>query len=138
MNEVSIHTDGGARGNPGPAASAFVVEKNNSVLTQGSKYLGTATNNVAEYQGVVLALDWLTQEKNKGNIFNAIFFLDSELVVKQITGVYKVKDENLKTLHLKIIKVIQSYPTKILFKNIPRIQNKIADGLVNKELDSNI
>lgn len=138
MKNITIHTDGGARGNPGPAASAFVVEEGTEILFKGSKYLGTATNNVAEYKGVILALEWLVGEQSKGTVFNIIFYLDSELVVKQINGVYKVKDENLKILHQQISKVLQSYPSKILFKNIPRSQNKIADGLVNSELDNNI
>lgn len=138
MKNITIHTDGGARGNPGPAASAFVVEEGTEILFKGSKYLGTATNNVAEYKGVILALEWLVGEQSKGTVFNIIFYLDSELVVKQINGVYKVKDENLKILHQQISKVLQSYPSKILFKNIPRSQNTIADGLVNSELDNNI
>ena len=130
---VTIHTDGGSRGNPGPAACSFVAEENGSEINKHSKYLGVTTNNVAEYGGVILALKWLTEKK----YFNRsiIFLLDSELVVKQINGVYKVKDENLRNLFFEILILMKKFGQQIVFKHIPREKNKIADFLVNWELD---
>jgi len=124
-----IHTDGGSRGNPGPAACAFVVEKEGETSYESSKYLGIATNNFAEYQGVLLAIDWLSENSS------AIFYLDSELVVKQLNGMYKVKNENIKENFQKIVLRIKSKKLKVVFKNVPREKNKEADLLVNTELD---
>jgi len=134
--EIKIHTDGGSRGNPGPSACGFVVEKEDIVLHKESKFLGKATNNYAEYSGVLLAMEWL--KENSGYSLKKVnFYLDSELIVRQINGVYKVKDENLKKLHAKILNIIFELKTEITFKNIPREQNKIADQLVNDSLDQN-
>ncbi len=134
---LTIHTDGGSRGNPGPAASAYVIEDGPKLVKEGSVFLGITTNNVAEYMGVIAALDWLLQ--NKRSDWNEIFFiLDSELVVKQLKGVYKVKDVNLQSLHKKILEKIISLKINTNFKNVPRSLNKRADFLVNQELDKNI
>ena len=127
--ELIIHTDGGSRGNPGPAACAFVVEQNGEVVFRASKYLGKATNNVAEYSGVIIALEWLNKESD------AVFFLDSELVVKQLNGLYKVKDENLHKLFTQVKILIKQTGKKIIFKHVRREENKIADLLLNQELD---
>ena len=136
-DQIIIHTDGGARGNPGPAASAFVVEQNGSVIERGSLFLGNATNNVAEYNGVILAIQWFIKNSDKFTDIKIIFCLDSELVVRQLNGVYKVKDANLQRLHGKVNELIESAGVEILFKHVPRSENKIADQLVNEELDRN-
>ena len=134
-NILTIYTDGGSRGNPGPAACAFVSEMDGIVLEKKSKFLNITTNNVAEYEGVVLALEWvLANEQNLKNN-EILFLLDSELVVKQLTGIYKIKKPELQELSFKIRKYINQTGKKIFFKNIPREQNKVADSLVNKELD---
>ena len=130
-----IHTDGGSRGNPGPAACAFVAELDGKVLAEKSKYLDITTNNIAEYQGVLLALDWLLENSKSFKITEVIFFLDSELVVKQLTGFYRVKKPELQTLNLIIKKKIEEISIKVNFQNIPREQNKEADRLLNEELD---
>ncbi|KKR70770.1 MAG: Ribonuclease HI [Candidatus Woesebacteria bacterium GW2011_GWA2_40_7b] len=136
-NALTIHSDGGARGNPGPGACAFIVEQNGRVVTKGSKYLGKVTNNFAEYSGVLLALDWLLNKSPFTNHHSPIIFLmDSELVVRQLTGLYKVKDENLKKLFTEVKKLTTEISSDIIFKNIPREQNKPADLLVNEELDN--
>lgn len=132
---ITIHTDGGSRGNPGPAACAFVVEDSSSEIYKESKYLGKQTNNFAEYGGVILALNWLVK-RNFSNV-SVFFYLDSELVVKQINGAYKVRDENLRKLFSEVISLIKKTGIDIIFKNVPREKNKIADFLVNKELDKN-
>src|SRR5690348_13599566 len=103
-----IHTDGGSRGNPGPAACAFVAEENGSEVYKESKYLGIKTNNFAEYSGVTLALQWIAKEVPITNYqFPIIFYLDSELVVKQLNGLYKIKNEVLKKLNDEIKRVIK-------------------------------
>lgn len=136
-NEIIIHTDGGARGNPGPAACAFVAEINGKVIQKNSQYLGTSTNNFAEYKGVILALKWMIDNKEslEGNT-SVIFYLDSELIVRQILGIYKVRDEKLKDLFLEVIGLMKKIDKKISYRNIPRAKNKEADYLVNKELDA--
>ncbi len=140
MEETSltIHTDGGSRGNPGPAASAFVVEQNGTLIFKGSKFLGKVTNNSAEYTGVIIALEWLINFNIQYPISNIQFVLDSELIVRQINGLYKVKDENLQKLFAEVKGLITKTGKKIIFKNVPREQNKIADQLVNEELDRNL
>jgi ribonuclease HI len=135
---IIIHTDGGSRGNPGPAACAFVAEENGLEIFKSSKYLGNTTNNVAEYRAVILALEWLVDKSSltvSGSLVT--FFLDSELVVKQINGLYKVKDENLRNLFFEALTLMKKFKGSINFKHIPREKNKIADLLVNQELDRN-
>jgi ribonuclease HI len=132
---IIIHTDGGARGNPGPAACAFVVEDGEKILHKDSKNLGINTNNFAEYSAVVLALEWLVNNKQKLAGRNVYFYSDSELIVKQINGQYKIKNEILKLLNATVVKLRKQSGLNILFKNILRHENKIADQLVNDELD---
>lgn len=135
-NEIVIHTDGGSRGNPGPAACAFVAERNGEEIFKNAKFLGHQTNNFAEYSGVILALNWLISYKPITNHYSLItFFLDSELIVKQINGIYKVKDEGLRNLFFETITLIRKIGGTFIFKNIPREKNKIADFLVNEELN---
>ena len=137
--EIVIHTDGGSRGNPGPAASAFVVEQEGLIIFKGSKYLGKVTNNFAEYTGVIIALEWFLSSPFLNSELSVVnFVLDSELIVRQINGLYKVKDENLQKLFTEVKNLITKTNKKMTFKNVPREQNKIADQLVNEELDRNI
>lgn len=132
-----VHTDGGARGNPGPAACAFVIEDGDKILYKGSRFLGKATNNLAEYQGVLEALKYFSTNRHLLKGRKVIFYLDSELVVKQLAGLYKLKSENLIAVNKEIRNLISKELIDISFRNIPRSQNKIADYLVNKELDKN-
>ncbi len=130
---ITIYCDGGARGNPGPAASAFVVYENSKEIYKASKYLGSTTNNVAEYNAVILALTYLSENELKDGV---VLILDSELVTKQMNGLYKVKNENLKNLFLKARQLEKNISTTITYKWSERANNKIADALVNKELDA--
>ena len=132
---IKIFTDGGSRGNPGPAASAFVVFENNKILTKEGKFLGNATNNIAEYSALLLAVEWLNKNKLTENIK---FFLDSELIVKQLNKTYKIKNKNLKIIFLRINKLLDEGFEGSSFIHVPRGQNKLADELVNKILDENI
>ena len=135
MEEIYVYCDGGARGNPGPAASAFVAIMNEKIIHRGSKYLGEATNNVAEYEAVVLALSWLSKNYKKVNDLKVIINLDSELVTKQMSGLYKVKNLKLKELYVEGKNFESKLPTKVEYRWTPRNKNKLADFLVNKELD---
>ena len=131
--KLKIFTDGGARGNPGPAACGVVIkDESNNVIAKHSKYLGVRTNNQAEYAGVLLAL---TEAQKFGKI-ELDFYLDSELVVNQLKGSYKVKDEELQKLFVKIWNLSQSFK-KITYSRVPRAINALADRLVNEELDKN-
>lgn len=131
---IKIFCDGGSRGNPGKSASAFVVEENGKVIHSGAKYLGTATNNFAEYSAVFLALNWVRENKNISEK-EIVFVLDSELVARQINGVYRVKDKKLREIFSEIKSVLERIPQEILFKNVAREKNKLADALVNETLD---
>lgn len=132
---LQLYCDGGARGNPGPAASAFVAVIDGRVLHKESKYLGKATNNIAEYKAMILGLSWLAK---KGLAYqSAIINLDSELVAKQMSGSYKVKSAKLKELFAKAKKLESQLSLEISYKWSPRSKNRLADFLVNKELDRN-
>jgi ribonuclease HI len=137
-NKISIFCDGGARGNPGPAASAFVVyDGGGELIFKYKKFLGVATNNVAEYQAVVSAHEWL--QKNSGNLDQVTFTLDSELITNQLSGSYKIKSQHLLPFVQKI-KKIQSDLSHVTIKVVHtnRSGNEIADALVNEALDENI
>lgn len=135
MNELIINCDGGSRGNPGPAASAFVASVDGKKVHSGSKHLGTTTNNVAEYSAVILALEWVSIYDDLESVSEVKFILDSELIVRQINGVYKVKDLKLKKLNAHVVQLIEKIDKDISFQNVLREKNQIADDLVNKELD---
>lgn len=128
-----IHCDGGSRGNPGPAAAAFVVSEKGEVIAQGSRYLGKSTNNVAEYTAVLMALHWVLKNLGEGNTMK--FVLDSQLVTKQLTGEFKIKSKDLKPLVVKIKEYEKKIGTQIVYTWSPREKNKEADRLVNEELD---
>lgn len=130
---MDIYCDGGARGNPGPAACAFVAIANGKVIYKQGKYIGKATNNVAEYSAVILALTWLAKQ----NFQEINFRLDSQLVAKQLDGSFKIKNENLKKLFLTAEALQKNLHSKISFLYIPRIKNVLADRLVNDTLDEN-
>ena len=136
QGKITIYSDGGSRGNPGPAACAFVVIKDKNILHKEAYFLGKTTNNVAEYKGVLFALGWLKENKNLIEEKTVQFFLDSELVVKQLTGVYKVKNNILKNLFILIKQNEKSLNRQIFYKHIYREKNKLADSLLNNKLDS--
>lgn len=131
---IYTNSDGGARGNPGPGAVAALVRKEGEILTKSSKFIGeNTTNNVAEYEGLVLALE-LASTITKDEI---TCFLDSELVVKQLLGEYKVKNQNILPLFLKVQKLQENFK-KIKYAHVPRTDNfqVIVDELLNIELDN--
>lgn len=133
-----IYCDGGARGNPGPAACAFVVEEKGKPVFNQSKYLGIATNNFAEYSGVILALKWLARSKKYSGYPIITFFLDSELIAKQLKGIFKIKKENLRFLFYSIKTLEREIRSNVEYIHIGREKNKLADFFVNKCLDEKI
>lgn len=136
MSEViTIHTDGGSRGNPGPAACGIVVHKGNEVLYEAAEYLGTLTNNEAEYTGVLRALEWLTRS-SLSHEASVQFYLDSKLVVEQLNKNWKIKDARMKQYADRCFLLISELPIAITFSHVPREDNSDADALVNQALDA--
>jgi ribonuclease HI len=125
-----IHTDGGARGNPGPAAYAYVIEGPGEVVVESAGRLGTATNNIAEYTALVRALE----HARKLGARRLHVYSDSELLVKQMNGLYKVKHEGLRPLYEKAQKLCQHFEA-VTIRHVFREANKHADRLYNEVLD---
>ena len=142
--KIVIHTDGGSRGNPGPSAIGIVMEAFD--LAGGKKllwqkkfkeYIGEATNNIAEYRAMILALREARKAVNDNFEIPIEIRTDSELMYRQIIGVYKVRDANLKHLFSEVHELKDSFQN-MHFAHIPRENNAIADALVNEALDGEI
>ena len=129
--KAKLFTDGGSRGNPGKAAAGIVLyDDNGKVIDTKGMYLGVTTNNIAEYKGIILGLE--TAIKN--NIKKIDCFMDSELIIKQLNGQYKVKNQGLRELYNQVNKLKDNFE-EITFTHVLRSKNKNADLLVNKVLD---
>lgn len=130
--KLVVHVDGGARGNPGPAAAGAVVSTpEGEVLTDAAEPIGIATNNVAEYRGLLLGLECARRlGAREVEVVN-----DSELVAKQINGVYKVKHPAMKPLHAAALRALRGFD-RWSIRSVPRAQNAAADALVNQALDA--
>lgn len=136
MKKLTIFTDGGARGNPGPAAiGVHILDEQSEVVGEVSETIGETTNNVAEYTAVQRAFEYLkeTSEDTKALLLHVK--LDSQLVERQLTGAYKIKDTNLKT-YADAIKVLETEFSSVTYEHVPRSENKEADRLVNEALDA--
>lgn len=136
MEKIIVHSDGGARGNPGPAAIGVVIETDDgSVHEEISEYIGEDTNNIAEYTAVVRGLTALTTLfGDRVREATIDWRLDSELVVKQLSGKYKVKNPGLRELHQQIQDRRAQFPG-LAFTHVRREFNTEADRLVNEALD---
>lgn len=137
IKKLKVFTDGGSRGNPGPSAiGVYMVNESGEDVAGFGKAIGIGTNNVAEYKAVIEALSWIIEnKKNFSSDAKVDFYLDSRLVCSQITGVFKVKDANLRNLLLDVRDREGQISLPIFYNNIPREQNSKADALVNKALD---
>jgi ribonuclease HI len=126
-----VHVDGGARGNPGPAAIAAVVSTpDGEIVEEHGERIGEATNNVAEYRALLLGLD-----RARARGARAVELVgDSQLVARQVRGEYKVKDDALKALHAKVVKALADFDSWSI-RTVPREDNAEADRLVNVALD---
>lgn len=133
-----VFTDGGARGNPGPAAvGVFIVSEEKKEIAKIGKRIGFTTNNVAEYKAILEGLSFLGENRDRLKEYaNVLFFLDSELAFRQLSGLYKVKNKNLQELLFKIRVKEQELGIPISYSHIRREKNKIADKLVNLALDN--
>jgi len=132
---ITVFTDGASRGNPGPAAFGYSIKKDGEVLHEHGGKIGVNTNNVAEYTAVLEAFAYLKKNVYKGEPLNIQLIADSQLIVRQLAGVYKIKNLRLKEIFNKI-KNLEIDLGNITYKSIPREQNKRADSLANKALDS--
>lgn len=137
MSKLVTYSDGGSRGNPGPSAcGAVIMNDSGEIIAQASEYIGKTTNNQAEYEALILALQkakiiFKSMRIKKGDLE---CYLDSELVVKHLNHQYKIKDEGLQLLFIKVWNLMLDFGS-VKFIHIPREKNKLADALVNKELD---
>lgn len=137
MDKVTIYTDGGARGNPGPAGAGWVVEYGGKEK-KNAKFLGKQTNNWAEYEAVILALTDLKKlvPKTKRKDIHIELKLDSELVARQLNGEYQIKEKPLQLQYMKIHNIrVADFPN-ITITHVPREENNLADGLANEAMDS--
>lgn len=135
MADDSLHfiayTDGAARGNPGPAgAGVYIVDMHDVFVDEAQLYLGEATNNVAEYRALLLALDRLEALSAKEVIIRA----DSQLMIRQLTGEYRVKNEGLKPLYTEARARLRTFAS-VTLEHVPRESNKEADRLANRAID---
>ncbi len=133
IRRILIFSDGGARGNPGPAASAFVAfSETNDLIVRDARFLGLSTNNQAEYHALITALEFAAKAKYE----EVLCHLDSELVVKQLRGEYSVKNPKLRRLWQRVQDLEKAFK-KVSYINVPRTQSNIqaADALLNETLD---
>lgn len=139
MRIIVVHTDGASRGNPGPAAAAYVIEGLTPEPIEYAKTIGQTSNNQAEYQAMVAAMEKLSLEISEPVVINC--FADSELMIKQLNGDYRVKDALLKPHYQKIIELSSQLSRRncpVEFTAIRREQNKRADQLANMALDGKL
>lgn len=137
VNKIIIYTDGGSRGNPGPAGVGVVIaDAKGNIIKEYSKFIGTKTNNEAEYEAVILALQKIKQlfGKDKAKNMEIEMRMDSELVARQLGGKYKIMEEKLFPLFIKIWNLRMELG-EILFAEIPREKNREADRLANEAMD---
>lgn len=131
MTKYFLYTDGAARGNPGPAgAGAYICAENGQVIAEIAEYLGEATNNVAEYKGLIFGLERLVAL----GVSEVEIRADSELMVKQLNGEYRVKHPNLVPLYRKAQGLLDKIPS-VTIKHVRREENQEADRLSNQAID---
>jgi len=130
--KARLSTDGGARGNPGPAAYGYVLEdEDGAILVEHGERIGRATNNVAEYRGLIAGLEKALELGATA----VVVVSDSELVVKQMRGEYRVKNETLQDLHDEATRIARRVG-RVEYTNVRRAENEVADRLVNEALDA--
>ncbi|MFH1010573.1 MAG: ribonuclease HI family protein [bacterium] len=140
MNLIA-HIDGGSRGNPGPSAAAFVItDKAGNIMAEQSRFLGEGTNNEAEYHALIELLTWLGEHKDlRKTARDAVYVrCDSQLIVCQVTGQWKVKEPRLKELLAQVHELKKRQPFRLYIRHVTRERNKEADKLVNKAIDKQL
>lgn len=135
VRQLTVFADGGARGNPGPAATGFVIRNSlGKIIHQQGEYIGKTTNNVAEYQAVIDALNWI--KKNCQLPLSRLqFFLDSKLIVNQLNGLFKVKEIKMRNLVIEVRQLEREVGGNVSYQLIPREKNSLADNLVNQAIN---
>jgi ribonuclease HI len=134
---LNIYTDGGSRGNPGIAGYGVVIyDDKKEILYKEAKFIGTKTNNEAEYSGIIAALNWIKKNQVNYNITQLNFFADSQLMIRQLQGLYKVKAPTLLPLfsHAQQLLIQINLPAK--FTDVRRESNELADTLANQAMDN--
>jgi ribonuclease HI len=129
--EATLYADGGSRGNPGPAASGAVLIRADGSMREIGEYLGRATNNVAEWTALAIGLQAALEE----GVRNLAVRMDSELVVKQISGEYRVKHPDLQPLHRRVVALLRQF-NHVDVRHVRRKENALADAVVNRVLDA--
>jgi ribonuclease HI len=130
---IAVYIDGGARGNPGPAGGGFAVFKNGKLAHKGSEYFGERTNNQAEYLALRLALREVYEKFGDGDT-QVNCFMDSQLVVEQMKGNYRVKSENVRPLFQEVRRIADQFKD-FSISHVPREENALADNLANQAMD---
>lgn len=134
--QINVFTDGGSRGNPGPSGYGLVVyDEQKKIIFKDSKYLGTKTNNEAEYSGLIGALNWINENQDSLKFSKINFHSDSQLMIRQLEGLYKVKAPTLIPLFKKAKEIIDLISAPITFKDVRRESNELADELANEAMD---
>ena len=134
--KINVYTDGGSRGNPGISGYGVVVtDTKGQTIHQESKFLGIKTNNEAEYMGFIAALTWLKNHHSRLKVTSIDFFSDSQLIVRQVQGQYKVKAKNLLPLFNSVQSLIAQINLPFHFQDIRRDHNQLADTLANQAMD---
>lgn len=127
--KFTAHTDGASKGNPGPSAFGYTIEKDGVVIEERGEYLGMATNNIAEYRAFIAVMRRLLEL----GATDAVIYSDSQLAVRQISGVYRVRNEGLIPLYEEIRRLMERFRS-LRVVHVPREENSAADGLANKAI----
>ncbi len=131
MTRAILRTDGGSRGNPGPAGAGFVIEVETEIVCRGGKFIQSATNNIAEYEAFI----WGLENVAACGYTEVQVFADSELLVKQINGQYRVKNEGLKPLFVRALGVLRRFDS-FKVSHVRREFNEAADAMANEAMDA--
>ena len=127
---LTLYTDGASKGNPGHAGIGAVIYRDGKTLWEGKEYIGKTTNNTAEYRALILGLSFL---REKGIMGRLTIFSDSQLMVRQLNGAYKIKQEHLRELASRVHGLLHFFPSHEII-HVPREQNSKADGLANEAI----
>lgn len=134
--KISVYTDGGSRGNPGISGFGVVIyDDQKHILDQTSKFIGIKTNNEAEYLALIESLYWIESHLAEFGISQIDFYSDSQLLVRQLQGIYKVKASNIKPLYQTAVSLLDKIHLPFTFYDILRDSNKLADYLANQAMD---
>ena len=137
--KIAIFTDGGARGNPGPAAlGVYIEDEAKNELARIGKRLGETTNNIAEYSAIVEGFSWVLENRKRQKIESVSFYMDSQLAYRQLCGLYKIKNAKIRELVFAIRQKEAELKLPVFYNHIPREKNKKADLMVNLALDNGL